>query len=257
MSRGLDDDEPRAGDGRGELATRRERHSILSTDDDQHRQAKRGEPWSELRHGGLGGDDAAEGVGEPVRRVLEEALADEPRGFWVESRRRAPHEPGARSLEAVALDGLGEAERDRGEATSGPSTRGKAREDESVHTPGLGEREAQRGSRAHGEAAHDRLLRPDPIEDAAEVGDERLGRVRVGLGRRRAARVSARVETRDAVACAERPCLGAEVPGAPAEPVGEHDDGPAALDVEVQGRLDAQGETPSSAWMRSHTGGCE
>ena len=116
---------------------------------------------------------------------------------------------------------------------------------------------AERGSRAHGEAAHDRFLRSDPIEDAAQVAGERLGRVRVGLGRRRAAPVPARVETPHAVARAERPCLGAEVPGAPAETVGEHDDGPAALDVEVQGRLDAQGETPSSAWMRSHTGGCE
>jgi hypothetical protein len=74
---------------------------------------------------------------------------------------------------------------------------------------------------------------------------------------RRAPGMPARVEARDPVARPECPRLGAEIPRAPAEAVSEDDDGAAAVDLEVEGRLDAQGVPPSSAWMRSRTGGCE
>src|SRR2546430_4197720 len=77
------------------------------------------------------------------------------------------------------------------------------------------------------------------VQAPAEVRHERFRRVRGRLRRRLAARVPARVEADDPVPVPERPRLGQEVARAAAEAVREDDDGPAALDLDVQPRLGA------------------
>ncbi len=98
----------------------------------------------------------------------------------------------------------------------------------------MGEREPQRDARPHRQPADHGRRRADAIEDAPQVGDERLGRVGRGISGRGAARMTAGVEADQPVALPEVARLGAEVARAAAEAVAENDGRTVAVALDVQ-----------------------